>query len=148
MLGQVKGALGRTPVVGPPLYDALHGMKRGIKDMLAPQGMFEDLGLKYVGPVDGHDLAALENALHLARGFDGPVIVHCVTRKGYGYAPAENDEADQMHQSRGFDPITGLATKAAGRTWTAVFGDELVRLAEDRDDVVAITAAMCEPTGL
>src|SRR4051794_14851534 len=148
MLGQVRGALGRPRVVGPPLYEALHGMKRGLKDMLAPQDMFEDLGLKYVGPVDGHDLTALENSLQLARGFDGPVLVHCVTRKGYGYAPAENDEADQMHQSRGFDPITGLATKAAGRTWTAVFGDELLRLAEARDDVVAITAAMCEPTGL
>ena len=98
-------------MVGPPFYEALHGMKRGMKDMLAPQGMFEDLGLKYVGPVDGHDVAAVEHALRLARGFGGPVIVHCVTRKGYGYAPAENDEADQMHQSRGFDPATGLPTR-------------------------------------
>jgi 1-deoxy-D-xylulose-5-phosphate synthase len=148
MLGQVKGALGRTPVVGAPLYDALHGMKRGIKDLLAPQGMFEDLGLKYLGPVDGHDLVALENAFTLARGYGGPVIVHCVTRKGYGYAPAENDEADQMHQSRGFDPETGLARSSGGRTWTGVFGEELVRLGERRDDIVAITAAMCDPTGL
>src|SRR5690242_9963607 len=93
MLGQVRDALGRTPVVGPPLYDALHGVKRGVKDLLAPQGMFEDLGLKYVGPVDGHDVAAMEHAFAMARRFDGPVIVHCVTRKGYGYAPAENDEA-------------------------------------------------------
>ncbi|MEO6884856.1 MAG: 1-deoxy-D-xylulose-5-phosphate synthase N-terminal domain-containing protein, partial [Jatrophihabitantaceae bacterium] len=108
-LGRVKGALGRTPVVGQPLYEALHGAKRGIKDLLAPQGLFEDLGLKYIGPVDGHDVAALENAFALARRFDGPVIVHCVTRKGYGYAPAENDQTDQMHQSRGFDPRTGIA---------------------------------------
>jgi 1-deoxy-D-xylulose-5-phosphate synthase len=148
MLGQVKGALGRTPVVGPPLYDALHGMKAGLKDLLQPQGMFEDLGLKYVGPVDGHDVAALENAFRRARGFDGPVIVHCVTRKGYGYAPAENDEADQMHQSRGFDPETGIARASGGTSWTKVFGQELVALGEERDDVVAITAAMCEPTGL
>ena len=148
MLEQVKGALGRTPVVGAPLYDALHGVKRGIKDLLAPQGMFEDLGLKYVGPIDGHDLAALEHAFTLARGFGGPVIVHCVTRKGFGYAPAENDEADQMHQSRGFDPETGLPLVSSGRSWTSVFGDELVRIGEQRDDVVAITAAMCEPTGL
>ena len=110
--------------------------------------MFEDLGLKYLGPVDGHDLEALETAFALARGFDGPVIVHCVTRKGYGYAPAENDEADQMHQSRGFDPETGVALASTGRTWTSVFADELVRLGEQRDDIVAITAAMCEPTGL
>jgi 1-deoxy-D-xylulose-5-phosphate synthase len=148
VLGQVKGALGRTPVVGQPIYDALHGVKRGLKDMLQPQGMFEDLGLKYVGPVDGHDLAALETAFRLARGFDGPVVVHCVTRKGYGYAPAENDQADQMHQSRGFDPVTGLARASGGASWTKVFGDELVRIGERRDDIVAITAAMCDPTGL
>jgi 1-deoxy-D-xylulose-5-phosphate synthase len=110
--------------------------------------MFEDLGLKYLGPIDGHDIASLEQAFQLARGFGGPVLVHCVTRKGYGYAPAENDEADQMHQSRGFDPETGLARASSGRSWTAVFGDEMVRLAERRDDVVAITAAMCDPTGL
>ena len=148
MLGQVKGALGRTPVVGPPLYEALHGVKRGIKDMLAPQGMFEDLGLKYLGPIDGHDVNALEQAFQLARGFNGPVVVHCVTRKGFGYAPAENDEIDQMHQSRGFDPDTGLPRPSNGRSWTSVFGDEIVRLGERRDDVVAITAAMCDPTGL
>jgi 1-deoxy-D-xylulose-5-phosphate synthase len=116
--------------------------------MLQPQGMFEDLGLKYVGPVNGHDIAALEHAFRAARGFDGPVIVHCVTRKGYGYAPAENDEADQMHQSRGFDPATGQARATGGTSWTKVFGQELVTLAEKRDDIVAITAAMCEPTGL
>jgi 1-deoxy-D-xylulose-5-phosphate synthase len=110
--------------------------------------MFEDLGLKYVGPVDGHDIAALENAFRAARGFDGPVIVHCVTRKGYGYAPAENDEADQMHQSRGFDPATGQPRAAGGTSWTKVFGDEMVRLGGERDDLVAVTAAMCDPTGL
>jgi 1-deoxy-D-xylulose-5-phosphate synthase len=148
VLGQVKGALGRTPVVGQPLYDALHGVKRGIKDMLQPQGMFEDLGLKYFGPIDGHDIAAVEYALRLARGFGGPVIVHCVTRKGYGYAPAENDEADQMHQSSGFDPATGLARPTTGKSWTKVFGEEMVALGGERDDIVAITAAMCDPTGL
>jgi len=148
MLGRVKGALGRTPVVGPPVYDALHGMKRGIKDLLAPQGLFEDLGLKYLGPVDGHDFEALENALTLARGFDGPVIVHCATRKGYGYAPAENDEVDQLHQWRPIDPDTGQALPKSGASWTDVFSDELVALGEQRDDIVAITAAMCEPTGL
>ncbi len=148
MLGRVRGALERTPVVGSPLYDALHGVKRGIKDLLAPQGLFEDLGLKYLGPVDGHDIESLETAFTLARGFDGPVIVHCVTRKGYGYAPAENDEADQMHQSRGFDPVTGVPRASGGKTWTSVFSEEMVRLGEQRDDIVAVTAAMCEPTGL
>jgi 1-deoxy-D-xylulose-5-phosphate synthase len=148
VLGQVKGALGRTPIVGQPLYEALHGVKAGIKDMLQPQGMFEDLGLKYFGPIDGHDIAAVEYALRLARRFGGPVIVHCVTRKGYGYAPAENDEADQMHQSGGFDPATGQARPTSGRSWTKAFGEEMVALGEQRDDIVAITAAMCHPTGL
>ena len=148
MLDTVKETLPRVPVVGTPLYEALHGMKRGVKDLLAPQVMFEDLGLKYVGPVDGHDRVLLETALTLARDFGGPVIVHCVTRKGFGYPPAENDEADQMHQSRGFDPRTGRATPSSGKQWTAAFADEIVRIGEKRDDVVAITAAMCEPTGL
>ena len=148
MLGTVREALTRTPVVGPPIYDALHGVKRGVKDLLAPQGMFEDLGIKYLGPVDGHDRLATEHALALARRFDGPVIVHTVTRKGFGYAPAENDEVDQMHQSRGFDPATGRSAPSSGRTWTAVFADELLRIGTQRDDVVAITAAMCESTGL
>ena len=101
------------PVVGPPLYETLHGMKRGMKDLLAPQGMFEDFGLKYVGPVDGHDLAAIETALRQARQFDGPVVVHCVTHKGYGYRPAEDDEADQMHGPGAFDPKTGQAARPA-----------------------------------
>ena len=148
VLGSVRETLERTPVVGQPIFEALHGMKRGLKDLLQPQSLFEDLGLKYLGPVDGHDMDELENALRLARGFDGPVLVHCFTRKGYGYAPAENDVADQMHQSGGFDPLTGLARASTGRSWTSAFGDELVALAEQRDDVVAITAAMCNPTGL
>jgi 1-deoxy-D-xylulose-5-phosphate synthase len=149
VLDTVKHGLPRVPVVGQPLYDALHGMKRGMKDLLAPQGMFEDLGLKYLGPVDGHDLAALEHSFELARRFEGPVIVHCVTRKGYGYAPAENDEVDQMHApGSAFDPCTGRLLASGTRRWTDVFSEELVRIATKRDDVVAITAAMCEPTGL
>ncbi len=149
VLRNVKGTLGRTPVVGGPLYEALHGFKRGVKDMLAPQGMFEDLGLKYLGPVDGHDLPSLEHAFTLARQFGGPVIVHCVTRKGYGYAPAENHEMDQMHAVGIIDPITGRQLgRAASRSWTGVFADEIVRIGAARDDVVAITAAMLDPVGL
>ncbi len=143
-----KAALLNTPVVGRPIYTALHAAKRGLKDALAPQGMFEDLGLKYMGPVDGHDLAAVESALARAKAFGGPVIVHAVTRKGNGYAPAENHEADQMHQTDPMDPETGAPTSTKKRGWTSVFADELVRIGADRPDVVAITAAMLGSTGL
>ena len=147
MLQGVKDTLGRTPLVGPPLYDALHGLKRGVKDLFYPQGMFEDLGLKYIGPVDGHDLGALENAFGLARNFGAPVLVHCVTRKGYGYPPAENHEADRMHGGGAFDPETGASLSKGGPSWSGVFGEELVRIGAERDDVVAITAAMLNPVG-
>jgi 1-deoxy-D-xylulose-5-phosphate synthase len=147
-LDVVKDVLGRTPLVGAPLYEALHGIKKGFKDMLQPQGMFEDLGLKYVGPVDGHDLGALESALRRAKAFGGPVIVHTVTRKGFGYAPAEDDEADCLHSPGAFDPLTGALLAAPSVKWTSVFADELVRHAESRSDIVGITAAMAGPTGI
>ncbi|GGP40212.1 1-deoxy-D-xylulose-5-phosphate synthase [Saccharothrix coeruleofusca] len=143
-----KTALQGTPIVGKPLYAALHATKRGIKDALAPQAMFEDLGLKYIGPVDGHDVVALESALRRAKSFGGPVIVHTVTRKGNGFAPAENHEADQMHATGVIDPITGENVGPSKRTWTHVFADELVALGGERPDLVAITAAMRGPTGL
>ena len=143
-----KGVLKRTPLVGPPIYDALHGVKKGVKDVVAPQGMFEDLGLKYIGPVDGHDEQELEFALTRARDFDHPVIVHTITRKGQGYAPAENDEADRFHGVGVIDPDTGKPLTESGPTWTSIFADEMVRVGHDRRDVVAITAAMLGPTGL
>lgn len=143
-----KRVLHRTPVVGDPLYGTLHGMKKGIKDIMAPQGMFEDLGLKYIGPVAGHDDAELEHALRRAKDFDGPVIVHVITEKGRGYAPAEADDADRFHGVGKFDPETGVPLATAGPTWTGVFSDELVQIGRSRSDVVAITAAMLGPTGL
>ena len=139
----------RTPVVGRTAFHALHGMKKGLKDWLAPQGMFEDLGLKYVGPIDGHDIGALEAALMRARQFGGPVIVHAITRKGAGYAHAENDLADHFHGIGVNDPLTGLPLAAkGGQSWTSVFGEEMVAIGDERPDVVAITAAMLIPVGL
>ncbi len=144
-----KRVLQGTPVVGKPIYAALHAAKRGIKDALSPQMMFEDLGLKYFGPVDGHDFAALDAALRRAKEFGGPVIVHVATCKGRGYPLAENDEVDQMHQTDPIDPVTGKLTTAKGAaSWTSVFADELARIGESRPDVVAITAAMLRSTGL
>ncbi|MEV4760187.1 1-deoxy-D-xylulose-5-phosphate synthase [Micromonospora sp. NPDC049559] len=149
VLDVVKDALGSTPLVGRPMYEVLHAVKKGIKDAVAPQAMFEDLGIKYVGPVDGHDLPAVESALRAAKNFGGPVIVHAVTRKGYGYRPAEEDEADRLHgPSSAFDIETGKLLAAPSVKWTHVFADELVAIADERPDVVGITAAMAEPTGI
>jgi 1-deoxy-D-xylulose-5-phosphate synthase len=148
-LERVKTTLQGTPVVGPPVYTALHGLKKGIKDFVQPQVLFEDLGLKYVGPIDGHDEQALESALRKARDFGGPVIVHAVTVKGFGYQPAVDDEADCLHSvAPDTDPLTGRAVGSGARTWTSVFSDELVQIADERPDVVAITAAMLQPVGL
>ncbi|MDQ3153723.1 MAG: 1-deoxy-D-xylulose-5-phosphate synthase [Actinomycetota bacterium] len=147
-LDRGRHALERTPVVGRAIYAGLHAAKRGLKDALSPQILFEDLGLKYFGPVDGHDVAAMEAALGRAKAFGGPVIVHAVTRKGHGYAPAENDADMLMHQVKVMDPETGQALGSTGTSWTSVFSGELVRLGHRRADLVAITAAMPGPTGL
>lgn len=147
-LDVIRSTLSRTPLVGPPMYETLHGIKKGLKDIIQPQVMFEDLGIKYLGPIDGHDEQAVEQALRRARAFGGPVIVHCLTRKGFGYPPAENDEEDQYHQIGVFDPETGRPVTSAKQSWTDVFSEELVALGAERDDIVGITAAMLHPTGL
>ncbi|WP_419999670.1 1-deoxy-D-xylulose-5-phosphate synthase [Streptomyces boninensis] len=137
------------PVVGKTLYESLHGAKKGFKDAFAPQGMFEDLGLKYMGPIDGHDMAAVESALTRAKRFHGPVLVHCLTEKGRGYEPALMDEADRFHTVGQMDPLTCEPVTAPGPpSWTSVFSEEMVRLGAERDDIVAVTAAMLNPVGL
>jgi 1-deoxy-D-xylulose-5-phosphate synthase len=143
-----KEVLSKTPVVGTPIYETLHGMKKGIKDIVAPQGMFEDLGLKYMGPIDGHDIAAMEKALTKAKEFGEPVLVHAITEKGRGYQPAVEDEAEKFHAVGIVDPETGEPIAKSGTSWTRVFSDELVRIGHEREDIVAITAAMLGPTGL
>lgn len=143
-----KRTLRRSGAPGRFAYDALHGLKKGIKDVVAPQGMFEDLGLKYVGPVDGHDVAAVERALARAKAFGGPVIVHVITEKGRGYSPAEQDVADRFHAVGRIHPETGLPVAPSRFSWTKVFADEMVRIGRRRPDVVAITAAMLAPVGL
>ena len=148
VLGWGKDTLNRTPVVGGVVYGALHGVKKGIKDFVAPQGMFEDLGLKYLGPIDGHDEPAVEAALRRAKSFGGPVIVHVLTTKGKGYDHASNDDADRFHAVDRINPETGLPLQVKGRIWTDEFSDALLGVARERDDVVAITAAMLIPTGL
>ena len=123
-----KGVLERTPVVGQPLYETLHGVKKGIKDIVAPQGMFEDLGLKYYGPIDGHNIEALEHALSQAKAFGAPVIVHALTEKGRGHQPAVDDEAEKFHAVGVVDPETGTPIKKSQNNWTKIFSDELVEI--------------------
>jgi len=143
-----KGVLERTPLVGQPIYETLHGVKKGIKDIVAPQGMFEDLGLKYLGPIDGHNIAAVEEALNHAKTFGHPVLVHVITEKGRGHAPAIQDEAEKFHAVGVVDPETGAPLSKSATSWTNVFAKELVEIGKSRKDIVAITAAMLGPTGL
>ena len=143
-----KEVLHKTPVVGTPIYDTLHGMKKGIKDIIAPQGMFEDLGLKYLGPIDGHDFLALERALTQAKQFGEPVLLHIITEKGRGHKPAIADEAEKFHAVGVVDPLTGQPLAKSALSWTKVFSEELVEIGRERTDIVAITAAMLGPTGL
>ncbi|CAN2239266.1 Dxs Deoxyxylulose-5-phosphate synthase [actinobacterium SCGC AAA044-D11] len=143
-----KGVLEKTPVVGGPIYETLHGVKKGIKDIVAPQGMFEDLGLKYLGPIDGHNIEAMENALEQAKNFGAPVLVHVITEKGRGHAPAINDAAEKFHAVGIVSPETGVPVAKNAPNWTSVFSDEICEIGAKRKDVVAITAAMLGPTGL
>ncbi len=143
-----KDVLHKTPVVGVPIYETLHGMKKGIKDIVAPQGMFEDLGLKYMGPIDGHDIAAMEKALQQAKDYGAPILVHAITEKGKGHQPAVADEAEKFHAVGVIDPETGEPLSKSGTSWTKVFAQELVEIGKKREDIVAITAAMLGPTGL
>jgi 1-deoxy-D-xylulose-5-phosphate synthase len=148
VLDLIKTSVTRTPLVGQPLYGALHGAKKGLKDFLQPQVMFEDLGIKYVGPIDGHDELMVEHALRKAAEYGGPVLVHAITRKGFGYPLAEENEEDCLHQVPAAPKAAKPAPAVPKRIWTDVFGDEMVAIGARRLDVVAITAAMLHPTGL
>jgi len=158
VLDLIKTTVTSTPIVGSPLFGALHGAKKGLKDFLQPQVLFEDLGIKYIGPIDGHDEQMTEHALRQAAEYGGPVLVHAITRKGFGYALAEENEEDCLHQvpgtagkpaaSTGGTTAGGAAAKPAKRSWSEVYGDEMVAVGARRPDVVAITAAMLHPVGL
>lgn len=148
MLSTVKRGLLSQGAPGRAAFDALHGLKRGLKDVLVPSAFFEDLGIKYTGPVDGHDETALEFALTRAREYADPVIVHVITQKGRGYTPAENNVADRFHAVGRIHPETGLPVVPERFGWTAVFAEEIVSLARADERIVAITAAMQQPVGL
>ncbi len=149
ILELVKRTVSRAPLVGNAAYDILHGIKIGLKDVLAPQGLFSDLGLKYVGPIDGHDIAEVERALRQAKQFRAPVLVHCITRKGNGFKAAEDHEEDRFHAVGKINATTGEPIGgSSGQMWTDLFSEELLRLGSADERVVAVTAAMMYPTGL
>jgi 1-deoxy-D-xylulose-5-phosphate synthase len=163
VLDLIKTTVTSTPIVGSPLFGALHGAKKGLKDFLQPQVLFEDLGIKYIGPIDGHDEEKTEHALRQAHEYGGPVLVHVITRKGFGYPLAEENEEDCLHQVPGTGgkpaPAAGVAVvastavastgpKPAKRAWSDVYSEEMVAVGARRPDVVAITAAMLHPVGL
>lgn len=148
VMEQGKSTLKSMGWVGERTFEALHAFKEGVKSTVIPTEMFPELGMKYIGPVNGHDQKAVDNALAYARDFEGPIIVHLVTEKGRGYAPAERDLDELMHATGVMDPRTGIPVTASKPGWTAAFSEELVRLGGQREDIVAITAAMAGPTGL
>ena len=148
VLSGVKRTLLSQGAPGRAAFDALHGLKRGLKDVLVPSAFFEDLGIKYTGPVDGHDITAVEFALTRAREYAEPVIVHVITEKGRGYTPAEEHAPDRFHAVGQIHPETGLPVVAERFGWTAVFAEEIVSLARGDERIVGVTAAMQAPVGL
>jgi 1-deoxy-D-xylulose-5-phosphate synthase len=145
--GKAAHRLGR---VGRALYRGVRGGTHGFLSRLTNNSaLYAQLDIKYLGPVDGHDLPALIETLEQAKRYSAPVIVHAITEKGRGYAPARNDEADQFHAVNKIDPKTGKPVGGRkGRDWTGVFAEALVEVGERRPDVIAMTAAMLRPTGL
>ena len=148
VLTGVKRTLLSQGAPGRAAFDALHGLKRGLKDVLVPSAFFEDLGIKYTGPVDGHDITAIEFALTRAREYAEPVIVHVITEKGRGYTPAEEHVPDRFHAVGQIHPETGLPVVAERFGWTSVFAEEIVSLARGDERIVGVTAAMQAPVGL
>ncbi|MEV0681844.1 1-deoxy-D-xylulose-5-phosphate synthase [Actinosynnema sp. NPDC050436] len=130
------------------LAQHLTELRRAAEGQRGRSNLFRDLGLAYLGPVDGHDIPAVEDALRQATMVERPVVVHCVTRKGRGYPPAEADQEDCLHAVGVVNPQTGRPTSPSPRSWTSVFAEEMVAIGRRRSDVVAVTAAMLCPTGL
>jgi 1-deoxy-D-xylulose-5-phosphate synthase len=147
----VEETLGRVPLLGDGMVEAAKRAKEGAKALLAPRVVFEDLGWQYAGPVDGHDLPALERAIAHAKRVPGPVLLHVITQKGHGYKPAEEHDEDKLHSPSGaFDPQTGRPLPSSGDEvqFTQVFGQALLEEARRHPELVAISAAMLGPTKL
>ena len=145
--GYIKKAIQKLPRVSNRIINGIRRVKYSIKQLFLPNMLFEDLGFKYFGPIDGHNIEKLENIFRLTKGVEGPILIHVVTKKGKGYMPAE-ENPDKFHSASNFDIETGESKKKKQKDYSKVFGDKLVSLAEENKDIVAITAAMTDGTGL
>ncbi|MEN9748361.1 MAG: hypothetical protein RLZZ603_1053 [Actinomycetota bacterium] len=136
-------------LLGQLTYSAARGAGKGLLATFAPGGLFPNLDIKYIGPIDGHDIEAMEAALRQAKNYGYPVIVHAMTQKGKGFDPAMLNEEDQFHAVGQIDPTTGESLEEkSGQSWTGVFSEEIVKIADTKPEVVGITAAMLHPVGL
>ena len=143
----IRKILERTPGIGLPIIKLARRIKYSLKQLMLPNMLFEDLGFKYLGPVDGHDIERVEWILELAKKEKEPVVVHIITKKGKGYKPAE-ENPDKFHSTSSFNIETGEKISKGKRDYSAVFGDKLIEIAKNNDKIVAITAAMKDGTGL
>jgi 1-deoxy-D-xylulose-5-phosphate synthase len=144
---RVESLVREVPLVGREAGRGMDAIKAAIREYFQPPAFFESLGVRYAGPVDGHDIEALEHALRNATEFEGPILVHVLTQKGRGYSPAEDDDEKHLHDAPVFDPATGPPTWVP-TGYTQAFAEAVLKEAEHRPDLVAITAAMPGPTGL
>ena len=144
---EISERLRELPAVGASANEAARRFKESLKQLVQPSNIFDSLGLKYAGPVDGHDLLAMETVLGRARSLDAPVVIHVMTEKGRGYGPAIEDEVDKLHGVSAFDPETGRARKTE-LSYTDVFAEALMSAATRHPEMVAMTAAMASSTGL
>jgi 1-deoxy-D-xylulose-5-phosphate synthase len=136
-------------LVGRMIYSTARGAGKGLLNSVTPKGMFPNLDMKYIGPVDGHDLKAMETALRQAKKYGNPVIVHAITQKGKGYDPAMMNDEDQFHAVGQINPLTGKSLDVSSKpSWTSVFADEMVAIASENEQVVGLTGAMLIPVGL
>lgn len=142
-----KKTMNKIPVVGEEVVKFVQKAKRGIKQLVIPKMYFEDIGFRYLGPVDGHNSEELEKIFTIAKGQEGPILIHVLTKKGKGYKPAE-DSPDIFHSTAKFDKLTGEKIGKKKFDYSKVFGEKLVHLARENQKIVAITAAMTDGTGL
>ncbi len=142
-----KKVLDKIPLLGPILVKIIKRMKQGIKQLIIPKMFFEDIGFKYLGPIDGHNMEDMELIFKRAKELDEPVLIHVLTKKGKGYEPAEK-KPDKFHATSPFNIETGEPKKTKGKDYSKAFGEKLVKMAQKNDKIVAITAAMKDGTGL